>query len=178
MLKATSSKHTLKLDTVNNPLFYKDLMNAIWAFEVGSPRGVKQKGLVENATRQALKDAAAYGDANLLERFQYYISRFRNIVTSNDIDFTKRNHIFNGDVREQFTRSEKTRSAFFNLIGKTPVDFAKEAANKKYNTQKWVRTVSAIVGSIFGVAVLAQFGFKKYTESKYMKEMQVNNEQN
>ena len=178
LLKATSSKHTLKLDTVNNPLFYKDLMNAIWAFEVGSPRGVKQKGLVENATRQALKDAAAYGDANLLERFQYYISRFRNIVTSNDIDFTKRNHIFNGDVREKFTRSEKTRSAFFNLIGKTPVDFAKEAANKKYNTQKWVRTVSAIAGSIFGVAVLAQFGFKKYTESKYMKEMQVNNEQN
>ena len=178
LLKATSSKHTLKLDTVNNPLFYKDLMNAIWAAEVGAPNGVKQKGLVENATRQALKDAAAYGDANLLERFQYYISRFRNIVTSSDIDFTKRNHIFNGDVREQFTRSEKTRSAFFNLIGKTPVDFAKESANKKYNTQKWVRTVSAIVGSIFGVAVLAQFGFKKYTESKYMKEMQVNNEQN
>lgn len=175
LLQATSSNHALKLGTVNNPTFYELLMEIVWAGEKNAPAGVKQKGFFSEATKKAFLDA---GYKEELERLQYYNSRFRNIVMSSDLDITKLEHIYKQSIRDMFGRQAKTRSSLFHLIAKTPVDFVREASNKKYNTQKWLRTVSAIVGSIFGVAFLTQLGFKKYTESKFIPAKQVVNEQN
>ena len=49
----------------------------------------------------------------------------------------------------------------FNLISQTPVDFVKNAADRRYGTQKWLRIVSAIGASVIGATVLAQYGFGK-----------------
>ena len=54
LLYASASDHTMKLDTVNNPNFYKDLMNSVWASEAGEFYSTKQKGLITEATKEAL----------------------------------------------------------------------------------------------------------------------------
>ena len=177
LLQATASNHTMKLDLVNNPLFYKDVMNSAWAAEAGAHLGTKQNGVVSEATRVALNETKHGSKINLLERFQHYISKFRNIIANSEVDFTKPNHIIESNVRKDFTRAEKTRMSFFNLVGQTPVDMLKGAANRKYNTQKWVRTVSAICGTVFGVAFLAQLGFGKLKNPQNLQK-QVNDEQN
>ena len=67
--------------------------------------------------------------------------------------------------------------AFFNLIGQTPVDMAKGAASRKYATQKWVRIISTITGSVFGLAILAQFGFGRVSNPQNVQK-KVNSDAN
>lgn len=161
LLFASASDHTMKLDTVNNPNFYKDLMNSVWASEAGEFYSTKQKGLLTESTKEILGKNNSIAKGNVLDRFQYYITRFRNLVGNSNIDFTKPHHILNHDIRKQYTMAEKTRMAFFNLVGQTPVDMARGAAGRKFATQKWVRIVSAITGSVVGIALVSQFGFGK-----------------
>ena len=73
--------------------------------------------------------------------------------------------------------SEKTRMAFFNLVGQTPVDMAKGAAARRFATQKWVRIIATITGSVFGVALLAQLGFGKLSNPQNLQK-QVNDDTN
>ena len=114
---------------------------------------------------------------NVLDRLQYYISRFRNVVGSNTLDFTKPHHILNPYILNDYTQAERTRVSFFNLIGQTPVDMVKGAAGRKYATQKWVRIVSAIVGGVFGTALLSQLMFGKLSNPQNLKK-QVSNDTN
>ena len=53
----------------------------------------------------------------------------------------------------------------------------KNAAEKRYSTQKWLRTVGIIAGSITGVAVLSQFFFGKLSNPQNLKK-QVNHDVN
>lgn len=177
ILTAASADYTLKLDTINNPLLYKDIMNAGWAAESGAINGVKQRGLVSPALKETFEKIKLNTQFLLLDRHQFGISRFRNIVANSTIDFPKPHHIIDGNIRREFTDAEKTRLAFFNLIGQTPVELVKGAAKRKYNTQKWVRTVSAICASVLGVTVLTQLGFGKLSNPQNLQK-QVNNEQN
>ena len=170
LLHASAPDHTMKLDTVKNPNFYKDLMNSIWASEAGEFYSTKQKGLLTEATKDALKKNNEFVKGNVLDRFQYYITRFRNIVGNSTVDFTKPYHILNKDIRNQYTMAEKTRMAFFNLVGQTPVDMAKGAAGRKFATQKWVRIISAITGGVFGIAILAQLGFGKLSNPQNIQK--------
>lgn len=177
LLYASSSDHVLKLNTINNPSFYKDLMNSTWAAEAGEFYSTKQKGLVTEATKEMLGKNNSIAKGSVLDRFQYYITRFRNIVGNNTIDFTKPNHILNPDIRNQYSKEGKTRMAFFNLIGQTPVDMAKGAASRKYATQKWVRIISTITASVFGLAILAQFGFGRISNPQNVQK-KVNSDAN
>lgn len=170
LLEATASDHTLKLDTVNNPNFYKDLMNSVWAGEAENFWSTKQKGVLTNTAKEALEKNNSLAKGNVLDRFQYYITRFRNLVGNNDIDFTKPNHRLSNGIKEHYTQAERTRMSFFNLIAQTPIDMAKGAANRRFATQKWVRIISGITASIFGVALLAQLGFGKLSNPQNLKK--------
>ncbi len=173
LLHASAPDHTMKLDLVNNPSFYKDLMNSVWAGEAGEFYSTKQKGLITEATRNALNKNNSIAKGNVLDRFQYYITRFRNIIGNSDVDFTKPYHRLNPQIRKEYTMAERTRMAFFNLVGQTPVDMARGAASRRFATQKWVRIISGITGGIFGIALLSQFGFGKLSNPQNIKK-QVN----
>jgi hypothetical protein len=65
----------------------------------------------------------------------------------------------------------KTRSAFFNIVGQTPTDLIQNAAKKRYSTQKWLRKVGILAGSITGVAILSQFFFGKISNPQNVKKI-------
>lgn len=179
LLNASSSEHNMKLNTVNNPTFYKDVMWSVWANTPKTPKEVynstKAKGLITDSTKEALGKYNNIGDGNVLDRFQYYISRFRNIVSNSDIDFTKPRHILDSNIRSQYTQAERTRMAFFSLIGQTPVDMAKNAAKARYSAQKWVRMIAGITGGVFGIALISQFFFGKLSNPHNLQK-QVSND--
>ena len=176
LLQASAPDHTMKLDTVNNPNLYKDLMNSVWyTKDHANFNSVKQKGFVTEITENALKKHNAIENGSVLDRFQTYITRFKNIVANSTVDFTKPHHIINNQIRNEYTMAEKTRMAFFNLVGQTPVDMAKGAAGRRFATQKWVRIISGITGGVFGIALLAQLKFGKLSNPQNLQK-QVNND--
>ncbi len=165
LMTATSSDHTLKLNTINNPEYYKDLMRTIWLPNLDN---TTQKGL------DASKDLAS---GNIQGRLKSYIQRFQDIIGNNNIDFTKPQHILNGDAVNNYTKSSRTRMAKFNLVAQNPVDLIKNAAGKRYGNQKWLRIASGIGGAVFGTAILAQFGFGKIRNPQNIQK-QVNDDAN
>ena len=176
LLTATATEHTMKLNMVNNPEHYKEVMNTVWkssdeAFEVAT----KQKGYITEATQKALESNNSIQKGNVADRFTYYITRFKNLIANNPTDFTKPKHILNEGAREAYEPMAKTNSALFNLVGKTPVDMAKEGAGKKFLTNKWLRIMGAFTAVVFSGTLLAQFTFGKIRNPHNMKK-QVENE--
>lgn len=176
LLKAKSSDHILKFNTVNNPTFYKDIMQTIWQSESDGNK-VTGKGFLTDATKKAIGETNSLYYGNTLERLQKYINRFRNTLGNNSIDFTKPEHLLNENALVGYSKNSKTRMSIFNLIGQTPVDLAKNAATKKYNTQKWFRTAAIIGGSAYLLALIAQLGFGKLRNPHNLQK-QVNNDNN
>jgi len=149
LLCGTSSEHTLKLNTINNPTFYKDMMRSIWSQDL------------QKATTRGLDASKDLASGDVAGRFKKYIQRFQDVIGNNNIDFTKPQHILDGGALDKYTKSSKTRMAKFNLVAQNPVDLVKNAAEKQYGNQKWLRIASAIGGSVLGAAILAQFTFGK-----------------
>ncbi len=178
MLTATSSDHNLKLDLVNNPVFYTDVMNAIWA-PAQAPKeafwSTKAKGYVTDIANETLGQYNSMESGNVLDRFQTYITRFRNIVANSTIDFTKPRHRTNDYIRNSYTQGEKTRMAFFNLVGQTPVDMVQGASKRQYGTKKWFQIVSGVTAGVFAATILAQAGFGKIRNPHNIQK-QVNDE--
>ena len=170
LMGASSSQHTLKLHTINNPSLYKDIMNTIWQPEDFSKNGVKEKGMITEATKKAMEVNDGMSRGNVLERFQQYINKFRNIIGNNNIDFTKPQHNLDPSVLKSYTQAAQTRMAKFLLVGKSPINTIKDAANKNYGTQKWMRIVSTIGASVFGAAILTQFAFGKIRNPHNIKK--------
>ncbi len=171
LLQATASDHTQKLHTLNNPNFYKDVMNGVWAGDIGEFWSTKQKGFVTEFFEKMLAPFNTLNFGKVLERFQYYITRLRNLVGNNDINITTPNHILRNGIKEHYTQSERTRMSIFNLIAQTPVDMAKGTAKRMYSTQKWVRIISGITAGIFGVALVAQLGFGKLSNPQNLQKI-------
>lgn len=149
LLSGTSSEHTMKLNTVNNPTFYKDMMQSIWS-----------KNL-QKATQDGLNISQDVASGDVSGRLQNYIQRFKDIMGNSNIDFTKPQHILDAGALENYTKSSKTRMAKFNLVAQNSVDLVKNAAERQYGKQKWLRIASAIGGTVFGTAILTQFAFGK-----------------
>ena len=171
MLGATSSDHTLKLNTINNPDFYKDVMNTVWGAEEGvDPRTTKAKGRITESTKNALKRYDSMESGNIMTRFQQYINRFRNIIGNNNIDFTKPEHLVDPAALRNYTKESKTRMSMFNLVSQTPVDFVKNAAERRYTNQKWARLAGTIGGIVLGGTILAQLGFGKIRNPHTLKK--------
>ena len=172
LLTATSSDHTLKLNTVNNPTIYKDVMNTAFSSLGDDIYSTKQKSYLDEVTTRALEKNNSSAHGNVLDRIQYYLTRFKNIIANNTDDFTKPDHIINPYVRKSYTNEAKTPIAEFNLIGQTPVDMVQNAAKKRYSTQKWFRKVATIAGSLTGVAIVAQFFFGKLSNPQNLKKQE------
>lgn len=170
LLGATSSNHTLKLNTVNNPELYKDIVQTTWRID-GNPNELRAKGYITEATDKAI------GNATIKERLQQYIGRFKNVVGNNTIDFTKPEHNFNVDILKGYQKGSKTRMSTFNLIAQNPVEFIKNAAERRYGNQKWVRTASAIFGTVAASTILAQICFGKI-RNPHNIEKKVENDSN
>ena len=164
LMNATSSDHTLKLDTVNNQRYYRDIMNTIW-----------RDGL-EESTSKAMGDSLSE-TGKVKERLQSYIKRFKDIMGNNDIDFTKPYHTIDGNAPNAYTKASRTRLAKFNLVAQNPAEMMKDAAARRYGNQKWLRIASAIGGTVLGITLLAQFWFGKIKNPQNLKK-QVNENAN
>ncbi len=165
LMKSSSSDHTLKLNTVNNPTFYNDLMRTIWSDSL------------QDATKKGMEASKDLASGDVAGRFKKYINRFRDIIGNNNIDFTKPQHILDG-AASQYTKSETTRMSKFNLIAQNPVDLIKNAADKHYSNSTWLRRASAIGGTVLGVALLAQFRFGKISNPHTIKKLEAEDANN
>ncbi len=179
LLTGSSSENTLKHNTINNASFYKDIMNTIFRveqYEGGKFENiVKGKGYITEATKKAMSGKNDIASGKILDRFQNYINRFRNIVGNKAIDFTKPEHILDNNI-SLYEKSQKPMT-MFNLVAQSPVDFVKGAADRRYGTQKWLRIVSAIGAGVIGATVLAQYGFGKLKNPHNLKK-QVSDDKN
>lgn len=150
ILSATSSDHTMKLNTINNPEYYKDIMRTVW-----------DSNNIQESTKEAMKVSSDLSTGDVSGRFAKYLKRFQDVIGNNNIDFTKPYHIIDGNAPKQYTKSEITRMSKFNLVAQNSVDLVKNAAERRYGNQKWLRIASAIGGTVVGATILAQFGFGK-----------------
>ncbi len=173
LLGATNPDHTLKLDTEINAEFYKDLMNNIWNSNGNTPEirnDIKSKGKIEKSTATALDSVDGLKNGNIKSRFQWYITRFRNIMGNNTIDFTKPNHTLDLRALNQYAPESKTRKAMFDLVAQDPIDLMQKAANRRYNNHRWARIASSILGTTLGVTLLAQLCFGKIKNPHNLKK--------
>ena len=176
LLGASVTDHMLKLNTLNNPELYKDLMRTVWRVD-DDARNINAKGHIEEATDKALSGFDDLKIGSIKERFQQYITRFRNIVGNNTIDFTKPEHILDSEALKGYSKEVKTRNATFNLIAQNPVEMIRKAADRRYGYQTWVRKAATIGGTVIGATILAQFCFGKIRNPHNMKK-QVKNDVN
>ena len=153
LLGATSSNHTLKLGTDNNPQYYKDIMDRGWVDGI------------EKATADSMDKVKGNDKGAVLGRFEDYIKRFRDVIGNNDIDFTKPDHRIVENLKNDFRANKHvdsiTRMQKFNLIAQNPIEFFKKASKTRFENQKWLRIASAIGGSVLAATVLTQFCFGK-----------------
>ena len=147
ILTGNSRDNTLKLRTDNNPKYYEDLMRNAY----DTP--------LQQSTKDAMQKAGDIKNGDVFTRFEKYLKRFRDIIGNNDIDFTKPAHRISGAA--EYSADNTTRMQKFNLVAQNPVDFFKKASKMRFENQKWLRTASAIGGTVLGATVLMQFGFGK-----------------
>ena len=162
VMSATTTEQTLKLNLVNNPELYQDVMNRTWKSEITDST---QKGF--NANK----------NSNIGERFLRYLQRFKDIFGNDKVDFTKPHHKLDESALDKYVKSSKTRMAKFNLMGQSPVDLLQQAAEKRYSNQKWMRIVSVVGGAVLGTALVSQFAFGKLKNSHNLKK-QVSDDDN
>lgn len=173
LLSATTSDHTLKLDTINAQRFYKEFMDTVYKLE--EQAGTKSKGHLTDSTKSALEKLNGSSEGAVLDRLQYYIARFKNLVTNYEVDFTKPKHIEDKEIVKEYAQKARTRLSIFNLVAQSPVDMAKGAAGRRYSNQKWLRIVGGLTAAVCGITVLSQFGFGRIS-NPYTLKKQVNNE--
>lgn len=160
VLTATSSDHNLKLNLVNNNIFYRDFINALYMPAANENlNSIKAKGFLSDILKGVLGNDIQTG--NIEERLQTYITKCRNIFGNGDIDFTKENHRIWPNITRSYAPENRTRMAFFNLVGQTPVNFAKGASKRQYGTKKWFQIISGVTAGVFATTILAQAGFGK-----------------
>ena len=168
LLKGDISDFTMKVG-IEDANQYKDFYNIGWAVEEADAGKITQKGSITEASAKSLEK---HKKGNLLERFQYYISRFRNIIGNDKTDFTKPNHILDEQISNSYMDIAKTNESKFNLVGQNPVDMLQKAAGKKHADRMWLKTVGIMTGAIFGVTLLAQFSFGKISNKHNLQKLE------
>ena len=149
LLRATSADHTLKLNTDNNPQYYRDLIEEGW-----------NKPLNES-TEKSVRYVGDIASGDVYNRLMNYLRRFRNIMGQDSIDFKKPGHRFGEGLKELYGPDSSSTMQKFNLVAQNPVDFFKKSAKTRFENQKWLRIASGIGGAVIAGTVLAQFWFGK-----------------
>ena len=168
MLSGTISDFTQKLG-VENCHEYRDLYNIGWALEKESFEGpTKQKGVVSESTKLGLEGRKK---SNALERFQRYITRFRNIIANDKNDLLRPNHYLNVYIADAYIDIATTPESKFNLVAQSPVDMVQKGAGKIHADRSWLKKISIITGVVFGITLIAQFFFGKLTNKHNLQKI-------
>ena len=176
LLGATSGDHIQKLQTENNPLYYKDIMETGWGHDIGE----NWKSPVDTATKDAMKNVVKEEKNNIIKRFENYLKRFKEVMANCDVDFYKEDHKFAVDLkkfRKDYNADSTTLLQKFNLVAQNPIDFFKKASKTRFENQKWLRTASAIGGTVLGATLIAQFFFGRIKNPHNIKK-QVSDDKN
>ena len=173
VLNAYTADFILKNETTNNPELFIDFMNSVFS----NSNEIAGHGQMSKATKEALANNKNVAGGSVLDRFGTYLTRFRNILGNDTVDFTRKKHIINEMLKSMYHRDVCTSESRFNLVAKSPVDMVREGSAKKYGSNKWFKIVASIGGTVFGVALLAQLGFGKI-RNPHKIEKQVKNESN
>ena len=168
--------YILKFNMANS-MNYRDLGYIMYPDVAGEYWSTAQKGLVTEEATAGLTQGKKLKNSNLLERFQKYITRTRNIVMNDKTDFTKPNHILNPYINKQYNQSARTNEAVFNLVGQSPIDMLQKGASSKFTANKWLKTVGIMTAGIFGITMLAQFTFGKI-KSNHISQKKVGHDDN
>ena len=169
LLGSAAADHAQKLHTINNPQFYWDIINNGWG-----------KG-IQKETQNAMNDFDTEKQGDIFKRFDSYLDKIRNSIGRNEGDFTKPDHKILGKLEEALNRKYEPSSISnlknFNLVAQNPIDFFKRASKIRFENQKWLRTASAIGGTVLAGTVLAQFCFGKI-KNPHNIQKQVNDDKN
>jgi len=166
LLKGSISDFTMKLG-IENPYTYRDFYNIGWTAEAQNYGKTIQKGVLTDSTKGALKEV----DEGIVARLQRYITRFKNIIANDPTDFTKPNHILDGNISRNYSDFAKTNEAKFNLVAQSPVDMVQKASEKMHADRMWLKTVGIMTGVVLGVTLLAQFGFGKIKNKNNIQQI-------
>ena len=138
-----------KFFTDNNLSFYKKIYNFMCNGETASE------------TREVLDGVSPFMNGTL----KGYKERLYNIV-GNDGSKIKTRHTVTPNAesayregRTAFSRGEATAEKIFATIGKTPSELLKEASQKQFNSNKWLKTFGGIGAGVLALTVAAQFAF-------------------
>ena len=102
--------------------------------------------------------------------YQAYITRFREVIANSNVDFTKQGHTYDNLVKNELTRQSTSNSAVFNLVGQSPIDMLMKTSKSQYGTKKWFKIVSTVAAGIFGITLLAQFGFGRLSNPQNLQK--------
>lgn len=164
VIKAGSAAHVLKLNTINAPEFYKDVMKSVWRHTYIN-NGIHDYGFVTDELKKA---GMKLEQARI--NYQAYITRFREVIANSNVDFTKQGHTYDNLVKNELTRQSTSNSAVFNLVGQSPIDMLMKTSKSQYGTKKWFKIVSTVAAGIFGVTLLAQFGFGRLSNPQNLQK--------
>jgi len=138
-----------KFFTDNNLNFYKKIYNFMC------------NGETARETKEVLDGVSPFMNNTL----SGYKSRLYNIV-GNDASKIKTRHTVTPNAENAlregsigYKRGEATAEKIFATIGKTPSELLKEASQKQFNSNKWLRTFGGIGAGILALTVAAQFAF-------------------
>ena len=142
VLNAHSKDFSEKFFTDNNLSFYRE----IYKFMCNEK--------VSDETKEVL-DGLPDSVKNSLKEYKKKL----NYIVGNDASKIKTKHTIPIEDGYVYKRADATASKIFNLIGKSPSEFLKDAAQKQYNSNKWLRTFGAIGASVLALTTAAQFAF-------------------
>lgn len=176
LTEGSTSDYILKFNMANS-MNYRDLGYLMYPDEAGEYWSTIQKGFVTEEAKSGLSKGKKLKNSTLLERFQNYITRTRNIVMNDKTDFTKPNHILNPYINKQYNQTARNNEAIFNLVGQSPIDMVQKGASAKYTANKWLKTVGIMTASVFGLTMLAQFAFGKIKQN-HISQKKVSHDDN
>ena len=171
LLETNANAHFNKLDTKNAPGLYIDVMNALYRVETNNHK----EGIISEFTNNAMKDIKTDKDISFVQRFKKYIGKFRYLMGNHKTNFME-SHMVDVDIEEgsknyiEYSPLIQTNNSKSAITGQSPVEYARNAAIRKYNNQKWGRIIGGILGSVLAVTLIAQFGFGKLRNPKNLQK--------
>lgn len=173
LVKGNISDFILKLG-IESPSEYRDFYNIGWATEAGKYGQITQKGILTDSAKEALNKNKEF---NLAERLQFYITKFKNIISNDTTDFTKPEHILDTNLTRNYSDYAKTNEAKFNIVSQSPADMLQNASGKMHADRMWLKSVGKLAGIVFGITLLAQFSFGKLNNKHNLQKIQIKQRQ-
>src|SRR5574344_649280 len=152
LMSSHSGDFYLKLDTANNPSFYKQVMSHVFNSEYTAEATKDAEGVAKN-THEVF-----HGSTSMVERMGRWSDKMRNVMGTLKYDFLPA-HII-GDS-SKVSNIEKTPEGKFNLVASTPAEFLQKTLERKHSSNKWLKIFATVGATVLAVTVASQFAFGK-----------------